>query len=201
MIDVSEVLRLHAETVAKWHQEPISNSYAGIFHLVCQQHTYNYQLWHEEDIARSRDVTDQKIAQVKRNIDGFNQKRNDQIEVIDDWISGWLHEHQIEPQPEARINTETPGSVIDRLSIMSLRIYHMLEQTERNDVEQDHIERVRAKLDVCYQQRTDLSRSLKELLVDIQSGTKRHKTYRQFKMYNDPTLNPYLYAKQLRKAG
>lgn len=201
MIDVTEVLKLHAETVDKWHQQPISNPYDGVFHLVCHQHSFNYQLWHEEDIARSRDVTDQKIAEVKRNIDGFNQKRNDQIEVIDDWISGWLHEHQVSPPSNARINTETPGSVIDRLSIMSLRIYHMLEQTQRTDVEQDHIDRVEAKLEVCYQQRADLAQSLSELLEDIQTGAKRHQTYRQFKMYNDPTLNPYLYAKQLKKAG
>lgn len=201
MIDVTEVLELHSTTVEQWHREPISNPYSGVFQLICHQHAFNYQLWHEEDIARSRDVTDQEIAQVKRNIDGFNQKRNDQIEVVDDWISGWLHEHQIESANDAPINSETPGSVIDRLSIMSLRIYHMLEQTERKDVDSDHIQRVESKLAVCYQQKTDLAQSLRELLADIEAGAKQHKTYRQFKMYNDPTLNPYLYTKQLKKAG
>ena len=201
MIDVSEVLELHADTVEKWHDEPISNPYDGVLALICDQHSYNFRLWHEEDIARSRDVTDAKIAQVKRNIDGFNQNRNDKIEVVDDWITGWLLEHQIVPHAEARINSETPGSVMDRLSILSLRIYHMLEQTERSDVDQAHVDGVNAKLQVCYEQRKDLANSLQELLQDIETGEKRHKTYRQFKMYNDPTLNPYLYTKQLRKAG
>ena len=201
MIVVTEVLQLHEDTVENWHVQPISNPYEGVLGLICEQHSYNYQLWHEEDVARSRDVTDQKIAQVKRNIDGFNQKRNDQIETVDDWITGWLLEHHITAMPNARVNSETPGSIIDRLSIMSLRIYHMLEQTERTDVDQDHLDRVQAKLNTCYEQRTDLSTSLGELLADIQSGEKRHKTYRQFKMYNDPTLNPYLYTQQLKKAS
>lgn len=201
MIVVPEVLQLHTETVERWHSEAISNTYTGVLQLICEQHSYNFQLWHEEDIARSRDVTDQKIAQVKRNIDGFNQKRNDQIETVDDWITGWLLQHQVEPHAEARINSETPGSIIDRLSIMSLRIYHMLEQTKRTDVDQEHRDRVQAKLATCFEQRSDLANSLADLLLDIQAGEKRHKTYRQFKMYNDPTLNPYLYTKQLKQAG
>lgn len=201
MIVVNEVLQLHTETVVHWHSEPIANPYDGVLRLICEQHSYNYQLWHEEDVARSRDVTDQKIAQVKRNIDGFNQKRNDQIETVDDWITGWLLDHQIQAKPDARINSETPGSIIDRLSIMSLRIYHMLEQTERVDVDQGHVDRVHAKLNTCYEQRADLSNSLTELLDDIESGEKRHKTYRQFKMYNDPSLNPYLYSQQLKEAS
>ena len=36
--------------------------------------------------------------------------------------------------------------------------------------------------------------ALDELLTDLAAGKKRLKIYRQFKMYNDPQLNPYLYA-------
>ena len=201
MIHTEAVLKLHEETVARWHDEPISNPYEGALELVCTQHTFNFQLWHEEDIARSRDVTDAKIAQVKRNIDGFNQQRNDHIEKLDDWITGWLLAEGFEVNEDAPINSETPGSIIDRLSILSLRIYHLIEQTERTDVDEEHLASVRRKIDTCYEQRTDLSTALTQLLSDIQAGRKQHKTYRQFKMYNDPTLNPYLYAKQLKKAG
>ncbi len=201
MICTDSVLQLHEKTVADWHREPISNPYDGVLHLICKQHTFNYQLWHEEDIARSRDVSDAKIAEVKRNIDGFNQQRNDHIEKIDDWITGWLMENGPDTPEDAPINTETPGSAIDRLSIMSLRIYHMIEQTERDDVDQQHLDKVQQKLATCYEQRKDLSNSLTQLLAAIESGERRHKTYRQFKMYNDPTLNPYLYSKGLKKAG
>ncbi len=201
MICTDDVLRLHEDTVALWHKEPIANPYDGILQLICKQHTFNYLLWHEEDIARSRDVSDAKIAEVKRNIDGYNQQRNDHIEKVDDWITGWLISHNVEAPEGTPINTETPGSVIDRLSIMSLRIYHMIEQTQRSDVDQQHLESVNAKLARCHEQRGDLAHSLSQLLDDIQAGRKCHKTYRQFKMYNDPTLNPYLYDQKLRKAG
>jgi hypothetical protein len=201
MIRIEDVLKLHEDTVALWHIEPISNPYTDALQLVCKQHSFNFQLWHEEDIARSRDVSDAKIAEVKRNIDGFNQQRNDHIEKVDDWITGWLIAEGYEAESETPINSETPGSIIDRLSILSLRLYHLHEQTERDDVDQAHRDSVKRKISICYEQRTDLSTSLKMLLEDIQAGRKRHKTYRQCKMYNDPALNPYLYAKGLKKAG
>ncbi len=193
MIDVEAVLKLHEDTVAQWHVGPIENSYAGEMHLICEQHRFNYELWHQEDIARSKDVTDAEIATVKRAIDGLNQARNDHIEKIDDWLTEQLGAKGIEAQPDAKLNTETPGSAVDRLSIMSLRLYHYREQLEREDVDAEHLGRVQARIALCEEQRTDLSQSLRELLQDIESGQKVHKTYRQMKMYNDPSLNPYLY--------
>ncbi|MCA9067194.1 MAG: DUF4254 domain-containing protein, partial [Planctomycetaceae bacterium] len=139
IIDVDRVNQLHKETVERWHSEPVTNSYEGIWSIVCRQHSFNFLLWHEEDIARSPNVGDQKIAQVKRAIDGYNQNRNDWIEKIDDWITGYLMEARTSPSLNAPLNTETPGSVIDRLSIMSLRIYHMFEQCQRSDSTDEHI--------------------------------------------------------------
>ena len=83
MIEVDEIIELHAHTVALWHEQEISNPYAGFLQLVCQQHSFNFLLWHEEDIARSPDAGDARIAAVKRAIDGYNQKRNDGIEKLD----------------------------------------------------------------------------------------------------------------------
>lgn len=201
MILASDVTKLHQATVAQWHAEPISNNYEGILQLICTQHSFNFSLWHEEDVARSRDVSDARIAEVKRNIDGFNQQRNDHIEKIDDWITGWSLAEGQAPSDDAPMNSETPGSIIDRLSIISLRIYHFIEQTERDDVDEQHVQNVSAKLQICYEQRSDLAGCLDRLFADILAGRVRHKTYRQFKMYNDPTLNPYLYAQELKKAG
>lgn len=193
MLDVEAILSLHEKTVADWHQAPIENGFAGLLNLVCEQHRFNYELWHQEDIARCRDVTNEKIAEVKRNIDRLNQSRNDHIEKLDDWLTAELLQQAIHPLPDARQNTETPGSAIDRLSIMSLRLYHYREQLERDDVDSQHLARVQERIGLCQQQLTDLARSLAELLADIQSGRRIHKTYRQMKMYNDPTLNPFLY--------
>jgi hypothetical protein len=195
---VSQVTQLQHDTVVRWHNEEPSNPYTGLLSIVCDQHRYNFLLWHEEDIARSPDVGDARIAQVKRAIDGYNQQRNDGIERIDEALVQMLATELVMPVPHARLNTETPGSAIDRLSIMSLRIFHLHEQLERADATADHVAKVQERIARCQLQHADLSNSLVELLEDIFAGRKVLKVYRQMKMYNDPTLNPYLYA---RKAG
>ena len=193
MIDVEAVTRLHRTTVEGWHEHEPDNPYEGFLQFVCRQHEQNYRLWHEEDIARSTDVSDAELAQVKRNIDKLNQQRNDLIERLDDCLVEQLHSAGVKPWPESQLNTETPGSAIDRLSILALRVYHMEEQAARVEADQEHRDRAKAKLEVLHQQHADLRRSLGELLEDVFSGRKRLKVYRQFKMYNDPTMNPYLY--------
>jgi hypothetical protein len=195
---VDQITAMQHETVTRWHAQPIDNPYTGFLAAACAQHAFNFQLWHEEDIARSPDVGDSRIAQVKRAIDRFNQQRNDGIEKLDDFITDELARLAITTPDGTPQNTETPGSAVDRLSIMSLRIYHMREQTERVDVSAEHLESVRRKLALCQLQHADLSRSLTELLADLFAGRKRHRTYRQFKMYNDPALNPYLYQNRHR---
>jgi hypothetical protein len=198
VIHVDEITDLHSHTVALWHKQEIANPYSGFLQLVCQQHTYNYLLWHEEDIARSPNVGDERIAAVKRAIDGYNQKRNDGIEQLDAAILRMLSEAKIEPQSGASQNTETPGSTIDRLSILSLRRYHMQEQADRADATAEHRAKAHQRLEVLAEQHRDLSNALRALLEDIFAGRKRLKVYFQFKMYNDPTMNPYLYKQGKR---
>jgi hypothetical protein len=200
---VAQISSLHAESVARWHDAaPTSpdTRYVGLLGLACEQHRFNFLLWHEEDKARSPDAADHQIAAVKRNIDRFNQQRNDAIERIDQALISELAAAGLLPRTDARLNTETPGSAIDRLSIMSLRTYHLEEELARKDVDDLHRAKVRERLDRCRLQRSDLSQSLVELLSDIIAGRKLLKIYRQLKMYNDPTLNPYLYG-ALRLAG
>jgi hypothetical protein len=194
MIDVRAILDLHEKTVAEWHQREIDNPYEGFLHLVCLQHEQNFRLWHQEDIARSPDVIDAQIAAVKRAIDKLNQQRNDLIERLDDCLVAELSAAGVQPPPETRLNTETPGSTIDRLSILSLRLYHMEEQARRAGADEGHVAKARARLGILREQRRDLAASLDELLADIFAGRKRLKVYHQFKMYNDPTMNPYLYG-------
>lgn len=197
---VPQIVELHRETVARWHTADLDNPYDGLLGIICQQHQYNYLLWHEEDIARSPDVSDRRIAAVKRTIDRYNQQRNDWIEKIDEALLELLNLAGVQPCQGARLNTETPGSAIDRLSILALRIYHLDEQLGRDDADHAHRQRVRERLDRCHLQHADLSLALTDLLDDIWSGRKLLKVYRQMKMYNDPTLNPYLYQSR-RRAG
>lgn len=196
MIDVRTISELHRTTVERWHAVEIENTYEDFLRLVCEQHKRNFLLWHQEDIARSPDVTDAQIAQVKRAIDKLNQERNDHIEMLDDALIRKLADWGASPRAGAKQNTETPGSAIDRLSIISLRIYHMEEQAARSDASDEHRAKAEAKLAVLREQHRDLLLGLKQLLADLFAGRKRLKVYRQFKMYNDPTLNPYLYARK-----
>lgn len=192
LVDVRSILELHAQTVARWHAEPLDNPYDGFAGLVCRQHQFNFLLWHEEDVARSPAVSDARIAQVKRAIDRYNQSRNDLIEKLDDEIAAELQRRGVTVHPHARLNTETAGSAIDRLSILSLRIYHLQEQLERPEATLAHLQSVAAKLQVCLAQRDDLSQALERLEHDLGTGQARHRIFRQLKMYNDPALNPYL---------
>ncbi len=194
MIDVRQIVEMQRSMVVRWHAEPISNPYEGFLALACQQHSFNYLLWHEEDLARSPDVSDSAIAAVKRAIDGYNQKRNDAIEKLDDHLVEQLRATGVTHPPHARLNTETPGSAVDRLSILALRIFHMEEQANRHDANLGHRAKARSRLEILARQQHDLAQALMELLDDIFAGRKRLEVYRQFKMYNDPTLNPYLYA-------
>jgi len=192
MIDFRAIIDLHETTVARWHEQQVDNPYEGFSRIVCFQHQQNFRLWHQEDIARSPAVSDADVAVVKRTIDQLNQQRNDLIEQLDDYLVEELSAVYV--RPDAPRNSETPGSVIDRLSILALRLYHMEEQACRSDATDSHVAKVKDRLEILHQQHLDLCGSFGELLDDLFAGRKRLKVYRQFKMYNDPTMNPYLYA-------
>lgn len=195
---VRQITDLQQAAIERWHQRELDNSCTGLLAVVCQQHQYNFLLWHEEDVARSAEVSDGRIAAVKRAIDRFNQQRNDAIERIDEVLLEMLLAAGVLAEADAALNTETPGSAIDRLSIMALRIYHFEEQLDRDDVDHAHRERVAERLTRCHVQHADLSQSLAELLGDLFRGRKLLKVYRQMKMYNDPSLNPQMYRSPKR---
>lgn len=157
-------------------------------------HRFNCLLWREEDKARRTDVGPAEIAASKRLIDQHNQKRNDAVEAVDEAILAALA--PLARAHDARLSSETAGAMIDRLSILSLKIFHMREQTERTDAGTAHIDSCSGKLQRLMLQRRDLASCLDQLLADACAGRAYFKVYRQFKMYNDPTLNPYLYGKR-----
>ena len=129
---------------------------------------------------------------IKRRIDASNQERTDMVEYIDSYF---LDKYSaVKPSPGATINTESPAWAVDRLSILYLKIYHMRLETERTDADPAHLKACSGKLAVLDSQLVDLSTAIEELLADIEAGRKYMKTYRQMKMYNDPALNPVLYA-------
>lgn len=150
--------------------------------------------WHLEDIIRNPSIDPEEALKIKRRIDKSNQDRTDLVELID---SFFLDKYKdVKPQPQATINTESPAWAVDRLSILTLKIYHMQQEADRTDATDDHRAQCRRKLDVLVEQKSDLSAALDTLLTDIREGRKYMKVYKQMKMYNDPNLNPVLYGKK-----
>lgn len=162
----------------------------SIDYWIAMNHLYNSSLWDEEDLARRKNAPTCEIADNKRNIDLFNQRRNDAIEKIDEYFLSHISD---KINYSSRQNSETLGSIVDRLSIITLKIRAMSAQAERTDVSADHIQQCITKLSTLNTQKTDLSRCLELLIIEILSGTAHYKIYRQFKMYNDPNLNPAVY--------
>ncbi len=191
--DVRALAALQMLWTSEWHRtSPTLPHSLGLISLIQQEHRANFALWHEEDKARDPSATDPQIAAVKRAIDSLNQQRNDFVEDIDEW----LLRHLPMPAPTAAAHSETPGMMLDRLSILALKVFHTREESERPDASPEHHQRNAERLLILNEQRSDLSSALAALLDAIVAGEKSFKLYRQMKMYNDPDLNPEVYRKQ-----
>ncbi len=163
-----------------------------IDHLLYAKNWIDTVQWHLEDIIRDPQIDPVEALKIKRRIDRSNQDRTDMVEYIDSYL---LEKYRdVRPAADARLNTETPAWAIDRLSILALKIYHMSVEAHRGDVDAAHREACARKLEVLLTQQKDLSRAIEELIEDIEAGRKYMKAYKQMKMYNDPSLNPVLYA-------
>lgn len=150
--------------------------------------------WHFEDLIREPSINPQSGMGLKRRIDASNQKRTDMVEQIDDWFLDLFKD--VKADQNAQLNTESPAWVIDRLSILALKIYHMREQANREDADKSHKQKSQARLTILLEQKTDLTTAFGQLLVEYKSGSKIMKVYRQMKLYNDPNTNPALYGKK-----
>jgi len=135
---------------------------------------------------------------VKRRIDQTNQRRNDLAEQLDGSLLAWLEAQRL-PNAEAPLHSESPGLMIDRLSILALKVFHTREETERAEAPSGHKDRNRDRLAILEEQRNDLAACLAALWQQTLSGTRRFKLYRQMKMYNDAALNPAIYRKTLKE--
>ena len=200
----AETIALHDRLLAHagWPARPPAPRDEGLWHWIQTNHLNNCRLWAEEDLARRTQVSAAEIAANKRAIDGFNQARNDATERVDELLlialglvdaaSARSDAPRATVPAAARLNSETAGSMIDRLSILALKVQAMRAQTERGDVDAAHLAASRVKLARLEQQRADLGACLDALLADAQAGRAYFKVYRQFKMYNDPRFNPAL---------
>lgn len=200
MLNAASIIKRHDDLTAIWHGPAYSaiglyESLTDLSAMIEQQHRANFELWHEEDKARDPTATDEAIATVKHAIDRLNQRRNDLVEQIDVALLERLNP-TFEAYPQAPLHSETPGMMIDRLSILALKIFHTREESERETATPEHREKNNRRLGLLLEQRGDLAAALDALDREMSQGLRRFKLYRQMKMYNDPELNPAIYKHQ-----
>jgi uncharacterized protein DUF4254 len=196
MLDALLITRMQDEMTAALHETEselaIEAGADGLMAIAMAQHRANFELWHEEDKARVPGVADAEIARVKHAIDGLNQRRNDLVEKMDLWLM-----ERLEQGAGAPLHSETPGLMIDRLSILALKIHHTREEAHRASATESHRLRNVERLALLEEQRQDLAGCLDALWAEVLGGTRQFKLYRQMKMYNDPELNPAVYNQKV----
>ncbi|MFZ0744362.1 MAG: DUF4254 domain-containing protein [Terracidiphilus sp.] len=213
MLSANVIVNLQDQLTNAWHQAPgdaVSHRASQIdvkdepnsttdplkdwLARVSSQHRANFDLWHIEDEARAPGASDTVLAEVKRRIDRTNQLRNDLAENLDRFLLEWLASRGL-PAAHTPLHSESPGLMIDRLSILALKIFHTCEEADRTTAPAGHTERCRDRLAILQDQRADLAACLDTLWRETLAGARRFKIYRQLKMYNDPSLNPAIYRK------
>lgn len=196
MINVQEILDFQSKNVAEWHLDIVLTADTLPWKFIEENNLWNFKLWHEEDVARIKDIDPVRMISAKRNIDQFNQSRNNAMEKIDEWILNYLESNGVRTSDQ--LHSETPGMMIDRLSIMGLKKYHMLEETHRDDASEEHKAKCRQRVQILEEQISDLAGCLGRILEELEHGNLKFKVYRQLKMYNDPSLNPQLYKREIQ---
>jgi|SRR5579862_5553872 len=203
LLAADAVVDMQDRLTTLWHEAEIGLGPEGasedaevesvLMDSIRDQHLANFELWHIEDQARAPRATDRQIADLKRAIDRTNQRRNDLMERCDSVLLAALEDAGL-PSPEAELHSESPGLMLDRLSILALKIFHTNEEIHRPNAPEGHAVRNRERLALLEMQRKDLAGCLDRLWQKVIAGERRFKVYRLLKMYNDASLNPAVYS-------
>lgn len=192
----AQVRAIQEDVIKRWHElEPQIDLWPSALEIVSARQSegwaatcellqlINTYQWHEEDKSRNHGVTDAMLGLVKRSIDASNRRRVQTVDQLDDIIFTGLKESGA-LNPEAPLNSESPGSIIDRLSVLMLKLYHVSEA--RDSITGEEAAAMQERVDTLSEQINDLGSCLDNLLSGIASGRVRVKFYRQVKVYIDP---------------
>jgi hypothetical protein len=131
----------------------------------------NLRQWDLEDATRDPHASDAVIADAKRAIDRLNLDRHRLVQEIDTDIAGSLD------QPAtARLLTESPGMVIDRLSVLVIRRARTAALAYSDET-------YAARLPALEAQLSALTAAFDDCLEDLRAGTRRFVVYEHFKLY------------------
>lgn len=197
-IIVHNFINIFRESIDKYHiinqvDQTFENPYPthGLEHLLYRKNWIDTVQWHYEDLIRDPEIDPIEGMRLKRLIDASNQDRTDTVEYIDSYFLDQFKD--VQAHKEGTVNSESPAWVLDRLSILELKIYHMEGEANRKEASETHRQKCNTKLQVLLIQREDLSLAINQLLEEISNGSKYMKVYKQMKMYNDEDTNPVLY--------
>ena len=156
---------LHArqtEWVRSWRQgQPLAPFAATPFaEALLALQTCNVALWDLEDQARNPRTSEAEVGGLKRQIDIQNLKRVKAINAIDAClVQDFLSADFVRPEAAPEINTETPGQILDRLSILALKIYH--GEGISTDSGRSAVSQMKAQTDFLCHRLTQLLEALK----------------------------------------
>lgn len=159
--------------------------------LICLLIKINKILWDLEDSARLSELGDGHVAKAKKDIDISNQQRNDLIREIDALL--YKHFHVSRAGKES-FYSESPGMIIDRLSIIFIKLSVVQRLTsfiEETDLKSEYLEKEK----ILFSQIQSIGNFLdlyierllkKEVFFEIQQAVK---------IYNDKRVKKYFNIK------
>lgn len=149
----------------------------------------NKRIWDLEDIARMKELGFEKIAVTKSEIDKNNQLRNDTIQQIDKYIESEFK--NIDLGDINKYYSESPGMVVDRISIMFIRkfeIQRILKLIKEQELKNEYF----SKLAVVDEQINLIGNFLDRYLEKINNKECYFRIQKAVKIYNDERVRSYI---------
>jgi len=174
LLSASELVREMEQAV---RGVPISDQ-ASLARLVVELVRSNLRQWDLEDASRDPHASDAKVATAKRTIDHLNLDRHHLVEEIDAHITASLDQ-----SATAALATESPGMVLDRLSVLVIRRARTAEASFRDET-------YAARLSALDAMVASLSGALDGYLHELRVGTRRFVAYEHLKLYSTGPFPP-----------
>ena len=135
----------------------------------------NLRQWDLEDATRDPGASDAQVANAKREIDRLNVSRHRLVEQIDAAIDSVLDQ-----SASALPATESPGMVLDRLSVLVIRRARTETASCRDPKLVDRVRALQAQVGA-------LSAALDSYMDELRAGTRRFVRYQSLKLYGPST--------------
>jgi hypothetical protein len=135
----------------------------------------NLRQWELEDTTRDPGASDSVVANAKREIDRLNLGRHRLVQEIDSAIDSALDQPVTGP-----IATESPGMVLDRLSVLVIRRARTVAASWHDATYADRLPAIESQL-------LGLSLAFDSYMDELGAGTRRFLPYEHLKLYG-PSL-------------